>query len=144
MAATLPIPAPESAGDQDVWHCFTREGKSNERMASTIETVEYICDQAGLGRRLTFRKMFGEYALYVDGKVTALVCDNQLFLKDTAEGRAYLGTVTEACPYPGARKHLLLTGELDDPEQLGSALQITARALPEPKPKRARTSRAKR
>ena len=64
-------------------------------MASRIDTVQYICDQAGLGRRLTFRKMFGEYALYVDGKVVALICDDQLFLKATAEGRAYLGVIVE-------------------------------------------------
>ena len=42
-------------------------------MATRIGTVEFICDQAGLGKRLTFRKMFGEYALYLDGKVVALL-----------------------------------------------------------------------
>ena len=40
-------------------------------MATELDTVHYLCDQAGLGERLTFRKMFGEYALYVDGKVVA-------------------------------------------------------------------------
>jgi len=25
---------------------------------------------------VTFRKMFGEYAMYVDEKIVALVCDN--------------------------------------------------------------------
>jgi TfoX/Sxy family transcriptional regulator of competence genes len=42
-------------------------------MGSSPDTVQFICDQAGLGARLTFRKMFGEYALYLDGKVVALV-----------------------------------------------------------------------
>jgi TfoX/Sxy family transcriptional regulator of competence genes len=35
-------------------------------MASSLDSVQYIADQAGLGRRLTFKKMFGEYAIYVD------------------------------------------------------------------------------
>ncbi len=104
-------------------------------MASSIDTVHFICDQAGLGARLTFRKMFGEFALYLDGKVIALVCDDQLFLKPTPEGQACLGRAPEAPPYPGAKLHFLLSTELDDPETLNMALQVTARALPEPRPK---------
>jgi TfoX/Sxy family transcriptional regulator of competence genes len=107
-------------------------------MSSSIGTVQYVCDQAGLGKRLVFRKMFGEYALYLDGKVVALICDDQLFLKPTPEGLEYLGSASEAPPYPGARNFYLLSGELDDPEQLSGALQVTARALPEPRPKTAR------
>jgi TfoX/Sxy family transcriptional regulator of competence genes len=111
-------------------------------MASSIDTVQYICDQAGLGRRLAFRKMFGEYALYLDGKVVALICDDQLFLKPTSEGRSYLGKVSEAPPYPGAKNYFLLASELDDPDRLGMALQVTAGALPEPKPRATRKKRA--
>jgi hypothetical protein len=44
-------------------------------MASSVGPVLFIGDQAGLGRRLSFRKMFGEYALYLDGKVVALICE---------------------------------------------------------------------
>lgn len=108
-------------------------------MASSIDTVQYICDQAGLGRRLAFRKMFGEYALYLDGKVVALVCDDQLFLKPTPEGKAYLGEVSEAPPYPGAKNFYLLSADLDDPDRLSKALETTARALPEPRPKPVRS-----
>lgn len=104
-------------------------------MATRADTVQFIADQACLGRRLEFRKMFGEYALYVDGKVTALVCDDQLFLKSTPEGCKFLGTVTEGAPYPGAKPHLLIAEELEDPERLKQVLEITAAALPAPKPK---------
>jgi TfoX/Sxy family transcriptional regulator of competence genes len=31
--------------------------------------------------------MFGEYAIYCNEKVVALVCDNQVFVKPTAAGR---------------------------------------------------------
>jgi TfoX/Sxy family transcriptional regulator of competence genes len=104
-------------------------------MASSIDTVQYICDQAALGGRLSFKKMFGEYALYLDGKIVALVCDDQLFLKPTPAGQEYLGSVREAPPYAGAKSYFLLEAELDDPERLNKALQITGQALPEPKPK---------
>ena len=102
-------------------------------MASSIDTVQFIVDQAGLGRRISFRKMFGEYALYVDGKVVALICDDQLFLKPTPAGLQLLGDVVEAPPYPSAKNYYLLESELDDPERLNAALQVTAAALPEPK-----------
>ena len=105
-------------------------------MATRPDTVRYILDQAGLGARLTSRKMFGEYALYLDGKVVALVCDDQLHLKPTEAGRASLGDVILACPYPGAKEHFLLADELDDPERLHAALLVTAKALPAPKPKK--------
>jgi TfoX/Sxy family transcriptional regulator of competence genes len=113
-------------------------------MATREDTVRYIADQAGLGKRLELRRMFGEYALYVDGKVTALVCDDQLFLKPTPEGRSYLDTVTEGAPYPGAKPHLLIAEELEDPERLRRVLEITAAALPAPKPKTSRPRPATR
>ena len=104
-------------------------------MTSSINTVQYVCDQAGLGSRVTFKKMFGEYALYLDGKVVAFICDDQLFLKPTVEGKSYLGSVTEAPPYPGAKKYFLISSELDDQERLRVVLRITAQALPESKAK---------
>lgn len=79
--------------------------------------------------------MFGEYALYLEGRVIAFVCDNQLFLKPTDAARALLPGVAEAPPYPGARLYFRLGEEIDDRELLRRALQATARALPLPKPK---------
>ncbi|MEO8466495.1 MAG: TfoX/Sxy family protein [Gammaproteobacteria bacterium] len=108
-------------------------------MGSNVSTVEYICDQAGLGQRLTFRKMFGEYALYCDGKVVALICDDQLFLKPTPEGKAYLGKVVEAPPYRGAKNFYLLSSIVEDADRLSEVFRVTALALPEPKPKAARS-----
>ena len=35
--------------------------------------------------------MFGEYAIYCDEQVVALVCDNQLFVEITPPGRASVG-----------------------------------------------------
>jgi len=104
-------------------------------MASSIDTVQYIVDQAGLGRRLVSKKMFGEYALYLDEKIVALVCDDQLFLKPTDQAKGFLGKVRLAPPYPGAKDYYLLADELDDPDRLREAILITAEALPAPKPK---------
>lgn len=114
-------------------------------MSSSVDTVHYICDQAGFGPRLTFKRMFGEFGLYLDTKVVAFVCNDQLYLKPTPEGHAYLGEVTLAPPYPGAKGYYLLAAEVDDPERLRGALEVTARVLPEPEPNRPRgKSRSKK
>lgn len=106
-------------------------------MASDASFVEHICEQASAHRRLSFKKMFGEYALYLDGKLIALVCDNQLFVKPTPEGRGILDTVSEYPPYPGAKPHFRIE-DIDDRELLQRLFETTAAALPLPKPKAAK------
>ena len=110
-------------------------------MASDQDFVNYVCEQAGLGAALTHRKMFGEYALYLDERVVAFVCDNMLFVKPTAAGRALLDEVDEAPPYPGAKMHWRMDAVLDDGDRLGQLLCATAATLPLPKP-RASSKRA--
>jgi TfoX/Sxy family transcriptional regulator of competence genes len=111
-------------------------------MASTLSFVEYVRDQVGGAGKVSFRKMFGEYAIYCDGKVVALVCDNQFFVKPTASGRAHLAHVVEAPPYPGSKPYLLVSGELDDPVLAAQLIRLTARELPEPKAKPAPKSKS--
>ena len=108
-------------------------------MATDQSYVEYVAEQAGLGSRLSFRKMFGEYALYLDGKVVALACDNSLFVKPTAPASALAPQLPRRPPYPGARDHALADELLDDPDALRRLLTETAALLPAP---RARTRRA--
>lgn len=113
-------------------------------MASDLAFVEYVRDQLSAAGTITFRKMFGEYAIYCDGKVVALVCDDQLFVKPTSAGRSFVERVTEAPPYPGAKGHFLIGDELDDREWISNLVRITARELPLPKPKKAKRSRSEK
>ena len=56
-------------------------------MASSQEFVQYAADQSSGAGRITYRKMFGEYGMYCDGKIFALVCDDQFFIKITNAGK---------------------------------------------------------
>lgn len=115
-------------------------------MASDQSFVEYVCDQIGRAGAITHKKMFGEYALYCDGKVVAFVCDNQLFIKPTEAARAFMGKVAEAPPYPGAKLYFLITDQLDDQPWVTTAIRLTADALPVPvakKPKVTKTKKSK-
>ena len=49
-------------------------------MASNPELVQYIADQLSPCGTITFKKMFGEYGLYLNGKMFASVCDDTLFV----------------------------------------------------------------
>jgi len=104
-------------------------------MSSDLSFVEYVCDQMQLAGTVRFRKMFGEFAIYCDEKVVALVCDDQLFVRPTQAGRSFLGNPVEASPYIGAQPHLLIDS-LGDRDWLSQLIRLTARDLPEPKPKR--------
>jgi TfoX/Sxy family transcriptional regulator of competence genes len=106
--------------------------------------ASFVVEQASGAGDVRVRRMFGEYALYVGDKVVGLLCDDQAFLKPTAEGRALLERVVEAPPYPGAKPYLLLAEELDDPALLAALLQRTADVLPTPKPKRPKAKRVRR
>ncbi|AKK66262.1 TfoX/Sxy family protein [Xanthomonas translucens pv. undulosa] len=109
----------------------------SDAMASDAGYVDDVLEQAALGTALTCKKMFGQYALYLDGKVVAFVCDNQVFVKPTAAGRALLGEVVEQAPYPGGKPHYLIDEGLEDRTVLQRLLRATAQALPAPKPAKA-------
>ena len=104
-------------------------------MSSDLSFVEYVSDQINEACGVTYKKMFGEYALYSNGKVVALVCDNQLFVKPTQAGKDYIENVVEAPAYPGAKPSLLIE-DIENSAWLSELILITEKALPRPKQKK--------
>ncbi|MGU7785136.1 TfoX/Sxy family protein [Burkholderia sp. PU8-34] len=106
-------------------------------MASSQSTADYIVEQMSAAGAVSARKMFGEYGIYCDGKVVALVCDDKLFVKPTPGGKAFLGEYEEGQPYPGAKPCIVISGERwDEREWLSQLIRITAAQLPVPVPKK--------
>lgn len=102
-------------------------------MPSSQSTVDFIIYQISNAGEVSFKKMFGEYGIYCDGKMVASVCDDKLFVKPTIQGRAYIGDVVEASPYPGAKPSFLISGEKwEDGEWLSELIKITTEELPAP------------
>ena len=104
-------------------------------MASRIEYVEFIVDQLGEAGEITYKKMFGEYGLYCDGKIFAVICDDQLYIKITEAGRALCPDLEEAPPYQGAKNYLLVE-DTEDRLMLTELVRETCKQLPMPKPKK--------
>ncbi|KVQ01136.1 competence protein TfoX [Burkholderia ubonensis] len=106
-------------------------------MASSQSTVDFIVEQMAAAGAVSARKMFGEYGIYCDGKMVALVCDDRLFVKPTPDGKAFLGECEESPPYPGAKPCFVISGERwDEREWLSRLIRITAAQLPPPKPRK--------
>jgi TfoX/Sxy family transcriptional regulator of competence genes len=64
----------------------------------------------------------------------AFVCDDELFIKPTEAGRAYIKNVEEKPAYPGSKLYFWISGELwDDRDWLCKLITVTAAALPTPK-----------
>lgn len=102
-------------------------------MTSSRGTVGHLVDEMGGPAAVSARKMFGEYGLYCEGKLVALVCNGRLFVKPTEAGRRHVEEVAEVSPYPGARPCFLIPVERwDDAGWLGRLVRITAGELPLP------------
>jgi TfoX/Sxy family transcriptional regulator of competence genes len=105
-------------------------------MASDQNFVDFIVDQMADAGSISQKKMFGEHAVYCNGKVVALICNDQLFVRPTEKGRTYIGNVVEAAPYPGARAHFLIEDAFEDRVWISGLIKLTVQELPPPKQKR--------
>jgi TfoX/Sxy family transcriptional regulator of competence genes len=105
-------------------------------MASRMSFVEYVVDQFDESCSVTYKKMFGEFGLFSQGKMFALICDDRLFFKPTQGGASFVGDVEEAPPYPGAKPCFLIGGQMEDGDWLSELARITTKELPAPKPRK--------
>lgn len=104
-------------------------------MASNIDFVEFIADQCSGAGNISFKKMFGDYGIYCNGKIFGLICDNRLYVKPTEAGRRVLKTQEMLPPYEGAKDYFYIN-DVDDRNYLSTLVLETCNELPEPKPKK--------
>lgn len=109
-------------------------------MASRPEFVQYLADQLCDAGVITYRKMFGEYGMYCNGKIFALICDDQFYVKITNAGRMMACDLEEAPPYEGAKPYFLIEN-VDDREFMTAFVRETCSELPMPAPKKPRVKK---
>lgn len=110
-------------------------------MATDPKTVAYIVDQVAAAGDVAAKPMFGEYGVYCQGRMVALICDDRLFVKPTTSGRALAPDAAEAAPYPGAKPCLVIGPERwDERDWMVSLFSASAAELPPPKPKKTRAA----
>jgi TfoX/Sxy family transcriptional regulator of competence genes len=81
-------------------------------MASSLDYVQYIEERLSPYYHVTYRKMFGEYMIYIESKPIILVCDDQAYLKIHPTTTPLLVNNETGYPYKGAKLHYLL--DIDD------------------------------
>jgi TfoX/Sxy family transcriptional regulator of competence genes len=102
-------------------------------MASDQEFVDFVLGQLAGAGEVSAKKMFGEYGVYFNGKMVALICDNRFLVKPTEAGGAFIGEPVEAPPYPGAKPCFLIEDRLEESEWLCELVRLTEPELPVPK-----------
>jgi DNA transformation protein len=113
-------------------------------MATSQSTMDFLLDVLSDSHQVSSRRMFGEYCLYYAGRPVGLVCDEQLFLKPSEDGRRLMKDLDEGAPFPGAKPHLRISPDLwDDRNWMNTLVRVTFDSLPPPKQPKASTTLAK-
>lgn len=103
-------------------------------MATSVEYIEFVCEQILGAWDIKYKKMFGEYMVYVNDKPVLLVCDNTVFVKQLAQLKEKMKNAEIGTPYKGAKEHYIL--DIEDRELLIEVIGILEQITPIPKPKK--------
>jgi len=102
-------------------------------VATTVEYVEYVCEQIRYFDNVRYKKMFGEYMVYINEKPILLVCDNTVYVKILDSIKDYLQNAEKGFPYGGAKEHYIL--DIDDIELCEKVIGKLENITPLPKKK---------
>ena len=103
-------------------------------MATTVDFIEYVCAQIeGVGV-VRYKKMFGEYMVYVNDKPLLLVCENTVYVKILPFLDELMRDADKGCPYKGANEHYIL--DIDDKELACAVIVALEPVIPVPKPRK--------
>lgn len=102
-------------------------------MSTSKTTINFILEKLK-SPRFSTRAMFGEYALYADGKVVGLICDEILFIKILPTSQDLENICEKDSPYPGAKPYYVVSEEqLESIEDLPNILFKIGYSLPNKK-----------
>lgn len=93
-------------------------------MACNEDFVQYVVDQCSGAGEIMVRKMMGDYCIYCNGVIFGLICDNNLYIKQTDAARPLLREVVLRAPYSGAKDYFYIA-DVDDRDYLAEIIRIT-------------------
>lgn len=91
-------------------------------MASNLEFIEFVCEQVRSLGAVRYKKMFGEYMVYINEKPLLLVCDNIVYVKKLPELASVMKNAETGVPYGGAKEHYIL--DVENTEVASAAITI--------------------
>lgn len=103
-------------------------------MATTNEYIEYVCEQInGIGD-IRYKKMFGEFMVYVNEKPVIIVCNNNTFVKKLECIEEMMKDAKVGYPYKGAKEHYVL--DIDNSDFCKKIVSKVEEVTPMPKPRK--------
>ena len=103
-------------------------------MATTNEYIEYVCEQIrGIGD-VRYKKMFGEFMVYVNDKPVIIVFDNTAFVKKLECIEDVMKNAEIGFPYNGAKEHYVL--DIDNSDFCRNVVSEIEKVTPVPKPRK--------
>ena len=106
-------------------------------MATSQEYIEFVCEQLVSIENVRYKKMFGEYMVYVNDKPVLLVCDNTVYVKKLPEIEELMSGAECGVPYDSAKEHYIL--DIEDRKLTAKAVEILEQITPVPKKKAKKT-----
>ena len=104
------------------------------KMATSIDFLNYVYEKITVPGEKKYKKIFGEYMIYLNDKPVLLVCDNTVFVKIIPATTEFLTAPETGYPYDGAKLHYVI--EPDDGDTLNELIGIVYANTPAPKPKK--------
>lgn len=103
-------------------------------MSTSIDYIQYVCDQISGAGAVRYKKMFGEYMVYINDKPILLVCDNTVYVKILDCIGDQMTEAQKGFPYDGAREHYIL--DIDNAAFSKEIIAGLLPVIPVPKPKK--------
>lgn len=100
-------------------------------MATSQEYIEFVCEQLAGIENVRYKKMFGEYMVYVNDKPVLLVCDNTVFVKKLPELEEVMSGAECGIPYDGTKEHYIL--DIENRDLTAKVVEILEQVTPVPK-----------
>lgn len=110
------------------------EFKGVKNMATDSEYIKFVCEQLDKNLDIRYRKMFGDYMIYINDKPILLVCDNTVYVKKVPQLSDIMADAQSAPPYPGAKEWYVL--DIENPTLTSTAIQILEPLTPIPHKKK--------
>lgn len=102
-------------------------------MATSVDFIEFVCAQIDGVGEIRYRKMFGEYMVYINEKPILLVCDNTVYVKQLDCLLADMSGACKGIPYSGAKEHYIL--DIDNIDLCRRVIAVLDAVTPIKKPK---------
>lgn len=100
-------------------------------MSTSKEYIAFVLEQLEGIPSVTYKKMFGEYLVYVQEKPVLMVCDNCVMVKKLPELAHLMADAPEGIPYDGAKVHYLL--DIENRELTAAVVDILVQVTPVPR-----------